>query len=85
MQLQAARPDLEADRDRALALVVPDEARAVQADGESFSALRMLQVLTEKIDGIPYRDVRLLQQFLAERGKIVPRRLIGFAPLTSAV
>jgi small subunit ribosomal protein S18 len=32
---------------------------------------------TEKIDGIPYRDVRLLQQFVAERGKIVPRRLSG--------
>jgi len=32
---------------------------------------------TEKIDAIPYRDVRLLQQFVAERGKIVPRRLTG--------
>ena len=31
----------------------------------------------EKIDAIPYRDVRLLQQFVAERGKIVPRRLTG--------
>jgi small subunit ribosomal protein S18 len=25
----------------------------------------------------PYRDVRLLQQFVAERGKITPRRLTG--------
>jgi small subunit ribosomal protein S18 len=32
---------------------------------------------TEKIDAIPYRDVRLLQGFVAERGKIVPRRLTG--------
>jgi small subunit ribosomal protein S18 len=31
----------------------------------------------EKIDAIPYRDVRLLQQFVAESGKIVPRRLTG--------
>ena len=31
----------------------------------------------EKIDAIHYRDVRLLQQFVAERGKIVPRRLTG--------
>ena len=31
----------------------------------------------EKIDSIHYRDVRLLQQFVAERGKIVPRRLTG--------
>jgi small subunit ribosomal protein S18 len=32
---------------------------------------------TEKIDAIPYRDVKLLGQFVAERGKIVPRRLTG--------
>ena len=32
---------------------------------------------TEKIDAVPYRDVRLLQGFVAERGKIVPRRLTG--------
>jgi small subunit ribosomal protein S18 len=32
---------------------------------------------TEKIDAIPYRDVRLLQGFVAEHGKIVPRRLTG--------
>jgi small subunit ribosomal protein S18 len=31
----------------------------------------------EKIDAISYRDVRLLQGFVAERGKIVPRRLTG--------
>jgi small subunit ribosomal protein S18 len=31
----------------------------------------------EKIDSIHYRDVRLLQGFVAERGKIVPRRLTG--------
>jgi small subunit ribosomal protein S18 len=31
----------------------------------------------EKIDAIDYKDVRLLQQFVAERGKIVPRRLTG--------
>ena len=28
-------------------------------------------------DAISYRDVRLLQGFVAERGKIVPRRLTG--------
>jgi small subunit ribosomal protein S18 len=31
----------------------------------------------EKIDGINYKDVRLLSQFVAESGKIVPRRLTG--------
>ena len=32
---------------------------------------------TEKIDSINYKDVRLLSQFVAESGKIVPRRLTG--------
>ena len=31
----------------------------------------------EKIDSISYRDVRLLQQFVSDRGKIIPRRLTG--------
>ncbi len=31
----------------------------------------------EKIDAINYKDVRLLSGFVAERGKIVPRRLTG--------
>jgi small subunit ribosomal protein S18 len=31
----------------------------------------------EKIDSINYKDVRLLSGFVAERGKIVPRRLTG--------
>jgi small subunit ribosomal protein S18 len=32
---------------------------------------------TEKIEAINYKDVRLLAQFVAESGKIVPRRLTG--------
>jgi small subunit ribosomal protein S18 len=31
----------------------------------------------EKIPSINYKDVRLLAQFVAESGKIVPRRLTG--------
>ena len=31
----------------------------------------------EKIDDINYKDVRLLSSFVAERGKIVPRRISG--------
>ena len=38
---------------------------------------KVCKFCTEKIDAIPYREVRLLQQFVAERGKIVPRRLTG--------
>lgn len=31
----------------------------------------------EKIDVIDYKDVRLIGQFVSERGKILPRRLTG--------
>ena len=42
-----------------------------------FRRKKVCKFCAEKIDAIPYRDVRLLQQFVAERGKIVPRRLTG--------
>ncbi len=45
--------------------------------GKFFRRKKVCKFCTEKLDAIPYRDVRLLQQFVAERGKIVPRRLTG--------
>ncbi|MBV8820824.1 MAG: 30S ribosomal protein S18 [Acidobacteriaceae bacterium] len=42
-----------------------------------FRRKKVCKFCVEKIDAIPYRDVRLLQGFVAERGKIVPRRLTG--------
>jgi small subunit ribosomal protein S18 len=45
--------------------------------GKFFRRKKVCKFCTDKIDAIPYRDVRLLQQFVAERGKIVPRRLTG--------
>jgi small subunit ribosomal protein S18 len=45
--------------------------------GKFFRRKKVCKFCTERIDAIPYRDVRLLQQFVAERGKIVPRRLTG--------
>jgi small subunit ribosomal protein S18 len=42
-----------------------------------FRRKKVCKFCTEKIDAISYRDVRLLQPFVAERGKIVPRRLTG--------
>jgi small subunit ribosomal protein S18 len=47
------------------------------ANRKFFRRKKVCKFCTEKIDAIPYRDVRLLQQFVAERGKIVPRRLTG--------
>ena len=42
-----------------------------------FRRKKVCKFCVEKIDAINYKDVRLLQQFVAERGKIVPRRITG--------
>ena len=42
-----------------------------------FRRKKVCKFCVEKIDAIPYRDVRLLQGFVAESCKIVPRRLTG--------
>ncbi len=42
-----------------------------------FRRKKVCKFCVEKIDAIDYKDVRLLSQFVAERGKIVPRRLTG--------
>ncbi|HXZ27362.1 MAG TPA: 30S ribosomal protein S18 [Terriglobales bacterium] len=42
-----------------------------------FRRKKVCKFCVEKIDSINYKDVRLLQQFVAERGKIIPRRLTG--------
>jgi small subunit ribosomal protein S18 len=42
-----------------------------------FRRKKVCKFCTEKIDNINYKDVRLLGQFVAESGKIVPRRLTG--------
>lgn len=42
-----------------------------------FRRKRVCKFRTEKIDYIDYKDMRLLSQFVPERGKIQPRRLSG--------
>jgi small subunit ribosomal protein S18 len=42
-----------------------------------FRRKKVCKFCTEQIDNINYKDVRLLGQFVAESGKIVPRRLTG--------
>jgi small subunit ribosomal protein S18 len=42
-----------------------------------FRRKKVCMFCTEKIDAIDYKDFRLLGQFGAESGKIVPRRLSG--------
>jgi|SRR5438874_8392922 small subunit ribosomal protein S18 len=42
-----------------------------------FRRKKVCKFCVEKIDGVDYKDTRLLGQFVAESGKIVPRRLTG--------
>jgi small subunit ribosomal protein S18 len=42
-----------------------------------FRRKKVCKFCVEKIDGVNYKDVRLLSQFVSEAGKIVPRRLTG--------
>ena len=42
-----------------------------------FRRKKVCKFCVENIEAINYKDVRLLAQFVAESGKIVPRRLTG--------
>jgi len=42
-----------------------------------FRRKKVCKFCVEKIEAINYKDYRLLAQFVAESGKIVPRRLTG--------
>lgn len=42
-----------------------------------FRRKKVDRICIDKIDYIDYKDVRLLSQFITERGKIVPRRISG--------
>ncbi|MGA8154352.1 MAG: 30S ribosomal protein S18 [Terriglobales bacterium] len=42
-----------------------------------FRRKKVCKFCVEKIEAINYKDIRLLAQFVAESGKIVPRRLTG--------
>ena len=45
--------------------------------GGGFRRRRVCKFRSEKIDYIDYKDVKLLQQFIPERSKILPRRISG--------
>jgi small subunit ribosomal protein S18 len=51
--------------------------RGGASGGGMFRRRRVCKFRSEKIDYIDYKDVKLLMQFVPERGKIQPRRLSG--------
>ena len=42
-----------------------------------FRRKKVCRFCVEKIDDINYKDVRMLGQFIAERGRIMPQRITG--------
>jgi small subunit ribosomal protein S18 len=45
-----------------------------------FRRRKVCKFCDEKIDVIDYKDVKVIGQFVSERGKILPRRLTGACP-----
>jgi len=49
----------------------------VSGKKQYFRRKKVCRFCVEKIDDINYKDVRMLHAFIAERGKIIPRRISG--------
>jgi small subunit ribosomal protein S18 len=56
-----------------------DRGRPMQGrgGGRRMHRRRICRFCIEKVDLIDFKDVRLLQNFIPERGKILPRRISG--------
>ena len=51
--------------------------KALATKKQYFRRKKVCRFCVEKIDDINYKDVKMLNAFIAERGKIVPRRISG--------
>lgn len=51
--------------------------KAAVGKKQYFRRKKVCRFCVEKVDDINYKDVRMLNSFITERGKIVPRRLSG--------
>jgi small subunit ribosomal protein S18 len=55
----------------------PATAAAAAGRKQYFRRRKVCKFCDEKIDVIDYKEVKLIGQFVSERGKILPRRLTG--------
>jgi small subunit ribosomal protein S18 len=51
--------------------------KAIAGKKQYFRRKKLCRFCVEKVDDINYKDTRLLQNFISERGKITPRRISG--------
>jgi len=54
-----------------------DRGRPMPRGGRRMHRRRICRFCIEKADLIDFKDVRLLQNYIPERGKIIPRRITG--------
>src|SRR6476619_4870942 len=54
-----------------------DDRRSMGRGGRRMHRMRVCRFCMDKVDLIDFKDVRLLQNYLPERGKILPRRISG--------
>lgn len=54
-----------------------DRNNRTQRNSRPSRRRRVSRLTSERIDYIDYKDLKLLQSFIAENGKILPRRLTG--------
>ena len=51
--------------------------KAAAGKKQFFRRKKLCRFCVEKVDDINYKDVRMLNAFMSERGKITPRRISG--------
>jgi small subunit ribosomal protein S18 len=51
--------------------------KAIAAKKQYFRRKKVCRFCVDKVDDINYKDARLLNSFISERGKITPRRISG--------
>ncbi len=51
--------------------------KAIAGKKQYFRRKKLCRFCVEKIDDINYKDTRMLNAFISERGKITPRRISG--------
>ena len=54
-----------------------DKAGAAGGKKQYFRRKKVCRFCVEKIDNINYKEIKLMNSFVAERGRIIPRRISG--------
>ena len=76
--MSSSYDDRDRDRDREIAFEREFERSGMGGRGSRRTQRRKIcRFCIEKIDLIDFKDIRMLQSYVPERGKILPRRISG--------